>query len=105
MCVSVCVCVCVCVHNFRVLDLFYLVAYLVADMQLYMRLCLSVGPLHWSVHGESPSVIESKSGKKSVLDTFCVCLSVWRWRFGCGWKFDAPAHPSASIMLPRVTCF
>ena len=49
--------------------------FLDADMQLYKRLCPSVGP------SAGPSVcplirlymvIESKSGKTSVLDTFCV---------------------------------
>ena len=55
--------------------------FLVADTQLYERLCpsprlsihQSIGLLvHWSVR---PSVmIESKSGKTSVLDPFCVCL-------------------------------
>ena len=75
---------------------------LVADTQLYKRLCLSVGP---SVH---PSVrrsvmIESKRGKTSVLDTLCVCLCVGR-RLGCGWGLDAPAHLSATILWPCITC-
>ena len=66
--------------------------FLVADTQLYKRLCPSVHP---SVR---PSVvIESKSGKTSVLDTFCVGLSVGDG-FGCGWGLDAPAHPSATIL-------
>ena len=61
--------------------------FLVADTQLYKRLCPSVGPLV----RPSVMVIESKSGKTSVLDTFCVCLcveGVWVgvWMgFGCGW--------------------
>ena len=42
--------------------------FLVADTQLYKRLCPSVGWLE--------AVIELKSGETSVLDTFCVCLSV-----------------------------
>ena len=61
----------------------------------------SVGPsVRWSV------VIELKSGKTSVFDTFCVCLCVCRgeWGFGCGLGLDAPAHPSATILWPRVTC-
>ena len=66
---------------------------LVADTQLYKRLCPSVGP---SV-GPSEAVIELKSGETSVLDTFCVCLSVGGG-LGCGWGSDAPAHPSATIL-------
>ena len=66
---------------------------LVADTQLYKRFCpsvhLSVGPLE--------AVIELKSGEMSVLDTFCVCLSVGDG-LGCGWGLDAPAHPSATIL-------
>ena len=38
---------------------------------------------------------------------FWVCVlvgghGVW---MGVGWGLDAPAHPSATILLPRVTCF
>ena len=29
---------------------------------------------------------------------------VWGWGLGCGWGLDAPAHPSATILWPRVTC-
>ena len=40
-----------------------------ADMQFYKRLCPSVGPLvHWSVCWSM--VIESKSGRTSISDTF-----------------------------------
>ena len=73
--------------------------FLVADTQLYKRLCPSVGP---SVRRSV--VIELKRGKTSVFDTFCVCLSVGSG-FGCGWGLDAPAHPSTTILWPRVTCF
>ena len=66
------------------------------EKQLYKRLCPSVHWLvGWSVRGH-----ESKSGKTSVLDTFCVCLcveGVWMG-LGCGWGLDAPAHPSATIL-------
>ena len=61
-------------------------SFLFADMQLYKRLCLlvhrSVGPLVcWSVE-----VIESKSGKKSVLDVFWVCVLVGgAWGVDGGW--------------------
>ena len=66
--------------------------FLVADTQLYKRLCPSVGP---SVR---PSVmIESKSGKTSILDTSCVGLSVGDG-LGDGWGLAAPAHPSATIL-------
>ena len=44
-------------------------------------------------------MIESKSGKISVLDTFCVCLSLWRWGLGCGWELDAPVRND--IVTPR----
>ena len=65
--------------------------FLVADTQLYKRLCLSVRrSVRWSVE-----VNESKSGKMSILDTFLVCLCKG-WGLGCGWGFDAPAHPSAT---------
>ena len=40
-------------------------------------------------------MIESKSGKTSVLDTFCVCLSV-DGGLGCGWGLEAPAHLQAT---------
>ena len=75
-----------------IIDAFY-----VADTQLYKRLRPSVGPLaRWSV-GPSVMVIESKSGKMSVFDTFCVCLSV-EGGLGCEWGLDAPAQPSATIL-------
>ena len=73
-------------YEFEICDL----AFLVADTQLYKRLCPSVRP---SV-GPSVIVIELKT---SVFDTFCVCLSVGPG-LGCGWGLDAPAHPSATIL-------
>ena len=42
------------------------------------------------------SVIELKSRETSVLDTFCVCLSVGGG-LGSGWGLDAPAHPPTTI--------
>ena len=42
-------------------------------------------------------VIELKSGKTSVFDTYYVCLRVGGG-LGCGWGLDAPAHPSATIL-------
>ena len=45
----------------------------------------------------SVGVIELKSGKMSVLDTFYVCLCE-EWGLGCGLGLDAPAHLSATIL-------
>ena len=62
--------------------------------------CPSVCP---SVHEH-----ESKSGKTSDLEAFCVCVCVGRgvgWGVGCGWGLAAPAHPSATILWPHVTCY
>ena len=63
--------------------IWWLLLFLVADTQLYKRLC--------------------PCGKTRTFDTFCICLSVGGG-FGCGWGLDAPAHPSATILWPRVTC-
>ena len=58
----------------------------------------------------NPMIVVSARSKKvtvssvKVFDTFCVCLSVGGG-LGCGWGLDAPAHPSATILWPRVTCF
>ena len=74
--------------------------FLVADTELYIRgfvrpsICPSIGP--------SKEVIKSISGKMSVLDTFYVCLCM-EWGFGCGWGLNAHAHPSATILWPRLT--
>ena len=69
---------------------------LVAETKLCKRLCLSVSPpISPSVGpsiGESV-MLESKNNQTSVLELFCVCLSVLGWRLGCGWELDAPAHP------------
>ena len=70
-------------------SMLYFSTFLVADTQLYKRLCPSVGWLE--------AVIELKSGEIGVLDTFCVCLSIGGG-LGCGWGLDAPAHPSATIL-------
>ena len=63
--------------------------FLVAGTQFYKRLCPSVGP--------SVMVNELKSGKTSVFNTLCVCLSV-AGGLGCGWGLDVPAHLSATIL-------
>ena len=62
---------------------------LVADTQLYRRLCPSIGP------SVSPFVCEheSKSRKVSALDA-----CVWLGGVGPKWGLDAPAHPSATIL-------
>ena len=49
--------------------------FLVADKQLYKRLCPSVRPSVGLLVGRSV-VIELKRGKTSAFDTLCVCLSV-----------------------------
>ena len=69
-------------------NVFLFLSFLVADTQLYKRLGPSVGLL---------VVIESKSGKTSVFDTFCVRLCVGV-EVRCGRRLDAPAHPYATIM-------
>ena len=67
---------------------------LVADMQLYKRLCPFVGPLvhllvRWFV------VIELKSGETSVLNSLCVVVGVWMG-VGC------PCPPARNdIVTPR----
>ena len=61
--------------------------FLVADTQLYKRLCPSVRPSVRPSVGPS-EVIELKNGEMSVLDTFCVCLSV-----GVGWGVDGGWMP------------
>ena len=60
--------------------------FLVADTQLYRRLCQSVGP--------SVREHESKSGETRVLEAFCEPVRGVRY----GWGLDAPAHPSATIL-------
>ncbi len=68
--------------------------------------------IRWSV---GPSVRRSvglwarvEKRETSVLKAFCVCVCVGRgvgWGVGCGWGLAAPAHLSATILWPRVTCF
>ena len=43
----------------------------------------------------------NKQSLYNFLDTVYVCLCM-KWGLGCGWGLDAPAHPSATILLPRV---
>ena len=78
-----------------------LTPFLVADTQLYKRLCPSVGPSVRRSVGPLVRENESKSGKSSVLEAFFVCVCVRRgvrWGVGCGWGLAAPAHPSATIL-------
>ena len=59
---------------------------------------LSVGlSVSWSV------THESKNWITSVLDVF-FSVSWWWGGVGCGWRLDAPAHPSATILWPCITC-
>ena len=74
------------------MQLLLVVQFLVGDTQIYKSLC--------PYFGRSVMVIELKM---NVFDTFGVCLSVGGG-LGCGWRLDAPAHPSATILWPRVTC-
>ena len=85
-------------------DTWNILRFLVADTQLYKRLCPSIGP------SVGPSVRPCQRVEKwetSGLEAFCVCVCVGRgvgWSVGCGWGLAAPAHPSATILWPRVTC-
>ena len=70
----------------------------VADIQLYKRPCLSIGPLvHWSVR--TPYSV----GKTIVLEAPRVCVCVGRW-VRSGWGLAAPAYPSAITLRPCVIC-
>ena len=66
--------------------------FLVADTQFYKRLCPSVGP---SVCGDW--VERCKNAHLWLAEC------VWGGR-GSGWGFHALAHPSATLLQPRVTC-
>ena len=61
----------------------------------------------WSV-GPSVMVIELKNANRRIFEAtiviICVHECVWGRR-GCGWGLDAHAHPSATILWPRVTCW
>ena len=69
--------------------------FLVADTQLYKRLCPSVGlSVRPSVRRSVGPLVrehESKSGKTSVLEAFCVCVCVGR-RVGWGVGY-VPTRP------------
>ena len=72
--------------------------FLVADTQLYKRLCPSVGPsVRRSV---GPWTWVEKCGNEH----FRCFLCMWVGDLGWGWRLDAPAHSSAAILWPRVTC-
>ena len=69
--------------------------FLVADMQLYKRLCQSVG-LSVGLSG----VIKFKSGKTSIFDTFCLCLIVGGVKVWMG--VGCPCPPVRNdIVTPR----
>ena len=86
--------------------------FFVADTQLYLRgfvhplVRWSVGPLVRRSVGLS-GVIELKTQKTRIYDAAIgtVCEGVLEGGLGWGWRLDAPAHPSATILWPRVTCF
>ena len=73
-------------------------------MQLSKRHCPSVG---LSVTLELSC--SSRNAKKRLFMmlqlVLFVCDCVGGGLGGCGWGLDAPAHPSATILWPRVTCF
>ena len=63
--------------------------------------CWCVGPLVRRSVGPSFGKHETKSGKTSILESFCVCVRVGRgvgWGAGCGLGLAAPAHPSTTIL-------
>ena len=73
-------------------------AFLVADTYLYKRLCPSV---RWSVgRSVGPWTRVEKWGN----ERFRCFLCMWVGDLWCGLGLDAPAHPSATILWPRVTC-
>ena len=80
---------------------------LVADTQLYDRLCPSVrwsiGPL---VHRSL--MIESKSVVMRIYDAAVMIVWVCEWAWderGYGWGLYAPAHWSAMVLWPCVACY
>ena len=102
---------CLCFYSFVSVSVFILnvsfllslYLFLVADTQFYKRLCLSVGPsigqlvrrlVRWSMN-------LSREWENKCLEAFWVYI----WGVGCGLGLDAPAHPSATILWPCVTCF
>ena len=89
-------------------------SFLIADTQLYKRLCPSVHPsvrwsvrpsVRWSVgplvrHGDR--VEKWKNERFGYFLCMFVCgggvgWGVWMG-LGCGWGLDAPAHPSVTIL-------
>ena len=88
--------------------------FLVADTKFYKRLCPSVGSLvrqsRSSCHARVVT-LELKTQKRifmmlKLVLFVCECvgggLGVW---WGSGWGLDSPAHPSATLLWPRVTFF
>ena len=71
--------------------------FLVADTQLYKKLCPSIRSSVRPLVRLSEAVIELKSGETSIFDTLCECLSVGGG-LGCEWGLGAPAHPTATIL-------
>ena len=70
------------------------VKFLVADTQLYKRLCPSVRPL---VRRAAGPLTRVEKWKNERFEAFCVCVCVGKG-VGCGWGLAAPAHLSATIL-------
>ena len=47
-------------------------------------------------------IIKFKSGKTSIFDTFCVCLSV-EGGFECGWALNTPVHKDNSKVILSIS--
>ena len=70
--------------------------FIVADMQLYQRLCLSVCPsVRQSIRPSVHLSIRQSVMHKSKIAFLCLCVVVGG--MGCGWGLDASAHPSATL--------
>ena len=68
-------------------------SFLVADTQLYKRLCPSVRPLvRPLVRGDRVKKWENEHFR------YFSCRFECGGGFGCGWGLDTPAHPSATIL-------
>ena len=80
--------------------------FLVADTQLYKRLCPSVGPsIGPSVRPSVRPLVrqhESKSGKASVLEAFRVCLS-WKGSWVGPWVWMGVGCPCPPVRNDIVT--
>ena len=77
--------------------------FLVADTQLYERLCPSVGPLiRWSVGGHLVEKWENEHFRYFVCEV-CLCVKDGGWSVDGGW-IPLPTRPQR-YCDPHVTCF